>query len=110
MNLRHALALAIKTARKTRRLTQEDFGIVSSRTYVSTLERGLKSPTIDKLDDIGQTLKMHPASVILAAYVLHAGPENEKATVDRILEESRDLIAKLLADQAIEGRKRPPPP
>lgn len=95
MNLRHALALAIRTARRTRHLTQEDFGIVSSRTYMSTLERGLKSPTIDKLDEIGQTLKMHPVSVILAAYVLHAGPEDEKATVERIIEESSALLAQV---------------
>lgn len=95
MNLRHALALALKTARKTRKLTQEDFGIISSRTYMSTLERGLKSPTLDKLDEIAQTMGMHPASIILAAYALHAGPGNAQATLGRIVAESSDLLVAL---------------
>lgn len=103
MNLRHALALAIKTARKIRKLTQEDFGIVSSRTYMSTLERGLKSPTIDKLDELGQTLKIHPVSVILAAYVLQAGPKNAKATVDRVVAESGDLLANMSAGNNVDA-------
>lgn len=93
MNLRHALALTLKTARKSRKLTQEDFGIVSSRTYLSALERALKSPTIDKLDEISQTLDMHPASILLTAYVIHAGVQNGEAVVSRILAESQELLA-----------------
>jgi transcriptional regulator with XRE-family HTH domain len=35
----------IRTVRKARGLSQEAFSDVSSRTYMSTLERDLKSPT-----------------------------------------------------------------
>ncbi len=52
MNLNEALAKALKQIRQTKGLTQEDFSFVSSRAYISTLERGLKSPTIEKLEQI----------------------------------------------------------
>ena len=57
MNLRQSLATAIRTVRKNKGLTQEDFGVVSSRTYLSSLERGLKSPTVDKLEEIADKEK-----------------------------------------------------
>ena len=41
----NSLAKALKTVRKARGLSQEAFSDVSSRTYMSTLERDLKSPT-----------------------------------------------------------------
>lgn len=40
----HSLAMALKTVRKARGLCQEAFSDVSSRTYMSALERDLKSP------------------------------------------------------------------
>lgn len=90
MNLRHALAIALVTARKSRNLTQEEFGIVSSRTYLSALERGLKSPTIDKLEDIASVMGVHPASLLLLASGIKAG-KFESATIDRVLSETREL-------------------
>ena len=95
MNLRQSLALTLKTSRKIRKLTQEDFDVVSSRTYMSSLERGLKSPTIDKLDDIAQTMGVHPAAIILAAYAFLAGQEKMQATIDRVMAESSALLADL---------------
>lgn len=92
MNLRQALALSIKAARKNRNLTQEDLGVVSSRTYVSTLERGLKSPTIDKLDEISRAMGVHPASVVFAAYSILAGAEKVQELTHQILTESRTII------------------
>ena len=41
----NSLAKALKIVRKARGLSQEAFSDVSSRTYMSTLERDLKSPT-----------------------------------------------------------------
>jgi hypothetical protein len=40
--------VALKSPRKSKVLTQEDFSAVSSRTYLSTLERALKSSTLEK--------------------------------------------------------------
>ena len=43
--------------------------MLSSRTYVSTLERGLKSPTLNKTDELAQVMKVHPLTLLLLAYV-----------------------------------------
>ena len=69
MDIRQALGAALKSARMSRGLTQEDFAIVSSRTYLSTLERGIKSPTLDKLQEISDVLGMHPLTLLSMAYM-----------------------------------------
>ena len=95
MNLRQSLATAIRTVRKNKGLTQEDFGVVSSRTYLSTLERGLKSPTLDKLEDISKVLNIHPATVVLLAYALQVQPISRGALIEEISEEAKRLCASL---------------
>jgi transcriptional regulator with XRE-family HTH domain len=59
----------LQKARKSRELTQEDFSVVSSRTYLSSLERGLKAPTISKIDEIAGVIGVHPLSLIAYAYL-----------------------------------------
>lgn len=55
--------------RNSRNLTQEDFSTVSSRTYLSSLERGLKSPTLEKINQLAGTLDVHPLTILVATYV-----------------------------------------
>ena len=55
---------AIRIVRKARGLTQEDFSDVSSRTYLSSLERNMKSPTLEKLTQIAAVLKVHPVTLV----------------------------------------------
>lgn len=52
MAAKHTLSEALKTIRKARGLSQEAFSNVSSRTYMSSLERDLKSPTLNKLAEL----------------------------------------------------------
>lgn len=56
--------------RVKRKLTQEDFATVSSRTYISTLERGRYVPTIEKLDSIAPVLGVHPVTLLVGSYAL----------------------------------------
>jgi len=79
MTLRKGFADALRIVRKHKDLTQEDFSEVSSRTYLSTLERGMKSPTLDKIDDLSAVLEIHPATLLLLAYSL-----SEKISVERL--------------------------
>ena len=60
---------ALRTARTARRLPQEAFDRVSSRNYVSCLERGLKQPTISKVDELAAVLGIHPLSLLTLAYL-----------------------------------------
>ena len=72
----YSLAKALKTVRKARGLSQEAFSDVSSRTYMSTLERDLKSPTISKLDELCEVMEVHPLTLLTLAY---AGVSERKA-------------------------------
>lgn len=62
-------AQALKYARKASELSQESFGLVSSRTYVSSLERGKKSPTLTKVDQLAEVMNIHPLTVLTLAYM-----------------------------------------
>ena len=59
----------MRKARKANGLTQEDFAEVSSRTYLSTLERGQKSPTLDKVHVLAQTIGIHMLSLLTLSYL-----------------------------------------
>jgi len=69
LELSIAFGLALKKVRNSRNLTQEDFSTVSSRTYLSSLERGLKSPTLEKINQLAGTLDVHPLTILVATYV-----------------------------------------
>ncbi len=60
---------ALKLARNATGLSQEDFGLLSSRTYVSSLERGLKAPTLKKIDDLAEMLDIHPLVLLTLSYM-----------------------------------------
>jgi transcriptional regulator with XRE-family HTH domain len=59
---------ALQRIRKAKGIPQEAFALTSSRTYVSTLERGLKSPTLSKIDELAEVLGVHPLTLLMAAY------------------------------------------
>lgn len=102
MNTRQALALALRAIRKARRLSQEDFAVVSSRTYLSSLERGLKSPTLDKLEAIADVLKVSPATLVLVAYAIAQENDTSKA-IDDIALAAKALLPQPPHDAQSEG-------
>ncbi|WP_337993657.1 helix-turn-helix transcriptional regulator [Pseudomonas asiatica] len=65
---------------------------MSSRTYLSTLERGLKSPTLEKIDQISGALGVHPVTLLMATYVYKDGPHD----VESLLQSVRDELNSLL--------------
>jgi transcriptional regulator with XRE-family HTH domain len=69
MGLLERFGTGLQRARKSRGLTQEDFSVVSSRTYLSSLERGIKSPTISKLEELASVIGVHPLSLLALAYL-----------------------------------------
>jgi transcriptional regulator with XRE-family HTH domain len=70
--------LGLQKARKSRELTQEDFSEVSSRTYLSSLERGMKAPTITKIDQIAAVIGVHPLSLVAYAYLPSTQTERDQ--------------------------------
>lgn len=69
MTIRQAFAKALRLARNSADMTQEDFGVVSSRTYISSLERCQKSPTLDKIDALSAAMNIHPLTLLAITYV-----------------------------------------
>ncbi len=91
MKTRIALARALKEVRGARKLTQEDFSVVSSRTYMSTLERGMKNPTIEKMEAIAETMKIHPLTLLTLTYMRAGGYRNSEELFRKIRTELDSL-------------------
>ncbi|WP_434570264.1 helix-turn-helix transcriptional regulator [Pseudomonas sp. Z3-6] len=87
MELNIAFGLALKQVRSSKNLTQEDFATVSSRTYLSTLERGLKSPTLEKVDQLARALDVHPLTILVATYVGKESHQDVEVLFQKIRDE-----------------------
>jgi transcriptional regulator with XRE-family HTH domain len=68
MTSKNSFPAALKIVRKARGLSQEAFSDVSSRTYMSSLERGLKSPTLSKVAELCEVMEVHPLTLLTLAY------------------------------------------
>lgn len=92
MAARYSLAKALKTVRKARGLSQEAFSDVSSRTYMSTLERDLKSPTLHKLTELCDVMEIHPLTLLTLAFAGNSPSKADEllAQVCRELDEVRE--------------------
>ncbi|EKN6196071.1 transcriptional regulator [Serratia marcescens] len=80
--LKPSLPNALRRIRKARGLSQEAFADVSSRTYLSSLERDLKSPTLNKLTELCEVMEVHPLTLLTLAY---AGDGSRE--INRLLEQ-----------------------
>lgn len=69
MSLLKRFGEGLQRVRKSRGLTQEDFSAVSSRTYLSSLERGIKAPTIKKVEQLASVIGVHPLTLLALAYL-----------------------------------------
>lgn len=64
MSLKTAFAAVLKAMRATRGLSQKNLAEVSSRTYVSKLERGQCSPTLEMITALSKPLGLSPLTVV----------------------------------------------
>jgi transcriptional regulator with XRE-family HTH domain len=64
MSIKTAVATVLKAMRKARGLSQRDLAEVSSRTYVSKLERGQSSPTLEMMATLSTPLGLSPLTLI----------------------------------------------
>lgn len=90
MELQRAFGRALRRQRKAKGLSQEAFTGVSSRTYLSELERGLKSPTLEKIDELARTLDIHPSTLLIECYSLKDNVEIQEI-FDRITRELANM-------------------
>ncbi|MBP4047408.1 helix-turn-helix transcriptional regulator [Chromobacterium violaceum] len=95
MSLRDGLAHALRTARHAKGVSQEALDTVSSRTYISSLERGLKSPTIEKLVEIASAIDIHPLSLLTFAYIR----SSKHASVSTLMKEIEEQVQLLVESE-----------
>jgi len=64
MALKSSFATALKALRGKRNLSQREFSDATSRTYLSKLESGRSSITLDKLDQVSERLELSPLTMV----------------------------------------------
>jgi transcriptional regulator with XRE-family HTH domain len=91
-HIQNNFSKALKRARIAQGLSQESFGLVSSRTYVSSLERGLKVPTLNKVDELAQVICIHPLTLLALAYTVDC----PRAELGLLMQKVTDELYKVL--------------
>jgi transcriptional regulator with XRE-family HTH domain len=92
MKTKLAFGKSLKNFRQAKGLTQEDFSVVSSRTYASQLERGQQSPTLDKIDALAKVLKIHPLSLLYLTYMRAGGHRDIDVLARRIRADLEEIV------------------
>lgn len=67
--MKDSFGRALKKSRKAHGLSQNDFSATSSRSYLSLLERGKRSPTIEKIESLASTMGVHGLTLIAVTYL-----------------------------------------
>ena len=98
---RNHFHLALRTVRLAKGLSQEDFSLVSSRTYVSSLERAQKSATLGKVDDLADVLGVHPLTLLTLAYAEGGDSANVDGVFSRVRLELGSLCGSDAKAQAV---------
>ncbi|RJG12919.1 XRE family transcriptional regulator [Pseudomonas cavernicola] len=68
MELKQAFGEAIRRMRERKELPQE--GVGASQSYISSIERGLKSPSLEKIEKIATVMGVHPMSILATGFLL----------------------------------------
>lgn len=84
---------ALRLARRAKQMSQEDFDGASSRIYISELERGIKSPTLNKIEEIAEAMEIHPLTLCLLAYL---GEGEDSAALEKLQQRVASEARKLL--------------
>lgn len=87
--LKRALGAVLKSFRLKRDFSQESMG--PSQAYISNLERGQWSPSLDKIEQMSDVLGVHPASVIVASYLSIEDGLDIEELLDRIRHEIQEI-------------------
>lgn len=87
MERKLAFGSALKEVRVRKEIAQEQLG--ASQSFVSTIERGIRSPTIEKMEEFAERLGVNPATLIVLMQV------GQEGGVDELLAKIRDEIRAL---------------
>lgn len=87
MELKEAFGVALRQARLAKGFAQE--ALAPSQAYVSEVENGRKSPSIDKVDELATVLGVHPVTLFARSYLVNEG--NLVDLLERVTRELYEL-------------------
>lgn len=90
MALKSSFAVVLRALRSKRNITQREFADTTSRTYLSKLESGKSSITLDKLEQLSERLDLSPLA-LLALTISEETGEPAAALLDKLGVELREL-------------------
>lgn len=96
MTIKISFGKALRRLRDSNGITQEDFSDISSRTYVSSLERGIRGPTIEKVDELAKVISLHPLTVLAATYLIEEGHNNPTVLLDKVAKELNEHFTRYM--------------
>lgn len=86
-----AFGQALKQCRKFKGKTQESFGDVSSRTYISQIERGVSAPTLKKIEMLAKELELEPATMVALCYLKLSPEKNINQLLSKVKDELQSI-------------------
>jgi transcriptional regulator with XRE-family HTH domain len=93
MEFNQAFGLALRQIRLHKKLSQEDFSDISGRTYLSNLERGKQSPTLEKINQLASVLGVHPRVLVNLTYLIYDKSFETEKFVMELGDELRSVIS-----------------
>ncbi|MFJ4131402.1 helix-turn-helix domain-containing protein [Pseudomonas cyclaminis] len=90
MSLKIAFASVLKATRAARGLSQKNLAEVSSRTYISKLERAQCSPTLEMMSALSVPLSLSPLTLIAMTMSVETG-QSVASIVNRIEDDLAEL-------------------
>lgn len=91
MTVKTAIASVLKAMRRIRGLSQRDLAEVSSRTYVSKLERAQSSPTLEMMTTLSAPLNLSPLTLVALTIGAETG-QSIRSMICRVESEVSDLM------------------
>lgn len=98
MALKSSFANVLRVLRNQRNITQRGFADTTSRTYLSKLETGRSSITLDKLEQLSERLEMSPLTLVALTL-----SEDTGQTANELLARTQNEIRALESDGRIPG-------
>lgn len=98
MSLKTAFASVLKAMRAGKGLTQKNLAEVSSRTYVSKLERAQSSPTLEMISALSGPLSVNPLTLVAITLCAESGQ-----SVNGLLRRTQEELADLAHDGVLKN-------
>jgi transcriptional regulator with XRE-family HTH domain len=106
MDIRRGLGRSLRLIRKTQGVTQQDLSDTTARSYISYVERGIKNPTVEKLEELANAMRVHPVTVLTIAYLGQLREQDLDALQSRVYKEAKALLNKADVVEPKKSRSR----